>query len=278
MWAWPETFPDGDPKSTLRDVLGDLFIDADHLEKKEMLGEGLNVLFAYLRHFGFRRVCCGASMSLRRSPYTRDDNGSNERTETASHYQSRRLARIHHGSEHATKAPSSVWHPPKREFDILFRNIVKILGIGATDYTSIQTMRASMFILQEYVPGKSLKDIVIQQMCDRMTTVYSIKRAIHWLLDVASALHYLHHVCRPMIIHRDLKLDNILLSQNGKTAKLCDFGLHKRLRNQGLVNSGDGQEDSYYGGGLYQALMDSVKEDEPSQGERSLSEGGMTFL
>lgn len=124
-----------------------------------------------------------------------------------------------------------------------------------------------MFILQEYVPGKSLKELVIQQMCNRNERVYTIKCAVKWLLDVASALHYLHDVCRPMIVHRDLKLDNILLSQNGKSAKLCDFGLHKRLRSYGIAAAAfNDAEDSYYGGMLYQSLMDRVVEDEPTQG------------
>lgn len=31
-------------------------------------------------------------------------------------------------------------------------------------------------------------------------------------MQVAEALHYLHCVCTPMVIHRDLKLDNVLLT------------------------------------------------------------------
>lgn len=29
--------------------------------------------------------------------------------------------------------------------------------------------------------------------------------ALRWSINIASAMHYLHSVCRPMIIHRDLK-------------------------------------------------------------------------
>lgn len=32
------------------------------------------------------------------------------------------------------------------------------------------------------------------------------------VLQIAEAMHYLHSVCKPMIMHRDLKLDNVLLT------------------------------------------------------------------
>lgn len=44
-------------------------------------------------------------------------------------------------------------------------------------------------------------------------------------LDVANGCHYLHRQ-KPMIVHRDLKSQNILLTRDGR-CKIADFGLSK---------------------------------------------------
>ncbi|GMH38586.1 hypothetical protein BSKO_06470 [Bryopsis sp. KO-2023] len=154
------------------------------------------------------------------------------------------------------------------------RNIVKSIGIGATDLTSLSTMRRSMFFVQEYMDRGTLKDMVLNQMLNRHTEVYSLQQALKWLVEVANAMHYLHSVCRPMIIHRDLKLENILLSGQPPVAKLCDFGLHKRLRGRNrsydnLANAWQSQgvtEGSYYGGSLYMANLLGGKDAPTSPG------------
>lgn len=70
--------------------------------------------------------------------------------------------------------------------------------------------------------------------------LYDNAAALEWSIDVAAALAYLHD-SRPAVIHRDVKLDNVLLTTplrggkggggskhgcNAPSAKLLDLGLH----------------------------------------------------
>ncbi len=62
--------------------------------------------------------------------------------------------------------------------------------------------------------------------------LYTWVDALRWLQQIAAALKYLHS-SRPMVVHRDLKLENMLLTGlNPATAhaKLADFGLCKLVK------------------------------------------------
>lgn len=111
------------------------------------------------------------------------------------------------------------------------RNIVACYGIGKYEDDD-DANPGCLFIVQDLVKGGNLLHKVYKQMLNRYKCVYTSQEALQWMIDVAAGMEYLHLVTKdkPMIIHRDLKLENIMLSpepKGGVTAKLVDFGLHK---------------------------------------------------
>ena len=56
---------------------------------------------------------------------------------------------------------------------------------------------------------------------------FDLPRILKWLIQIASAINYLHNYEKEKkIIHRDIKPQNILISQDG-IIKLTDFGISK---------------------------------------------------
>ncbi|KAK7113192.1 AP2-associated protein kinase 1-like [Littorina saxatilis] len=74
-----------------------------------------------------------------------------------------------------------------------------------------------VLLLMQYCRGS-----VIQLMNDRLTTGFSEKEVLKVFCDVCEAVSRLHH-CQTPILHRDLKVENILLGEGGNYV-LCDFG------------------------------------------------------
>ncbi|RUS71634.1 hypothetical protein EGW08_020604, partial [Elysia chlorotica] len=74
-----------------------------------------------------------------------------------------------------------------------------------------------VLILMQYCRGS-----VIQLMNDRLETGFSEAEILKIFCDVCEAVSRLHH-CQTPIIHRDLKVENILIGEGGNFV-LCDFG------------------------------------------------------
>ncbi|KAI0979064.1 hypothetical protein GJ496_008700 [Pomphorhynchus laevis] len=78
-------------------------------------------------------------------------------------------------------------------------------------------------LLSEYCEYGRLSDYI---KTDQSTFKFTTVQSIHILYQQASALNYLHKKQSPSIVHRDVKLENFLLtvSSNRIILKLCDFG------------------------------------------------------
>lgn len=72
------------------------------------------------------------------------------------------------------------------------------------------------YILMDYVNGGQLLHYIVkrQRLSDRRTR--------HFTRQIVSALDYLH---RNSIVHRDLKIENIMVDKSGRNIKIIDFGL-----------------------------------------------------
>lgn len=96
---------------------------------------------------------------------------------------------------------------------IRHRNIVKLYGFCY--------QQGSNLLLYEYMARGSLGELLHSSSCNLdWPTRFSIA------VGAAQGLAYLHHDCKPRIIHRDIKSNNILLDDKFE-AHVGDFGLAK---------------------------------------------------
>ncbi|KAJ8755358.1 hypothetical protein K2173_019156 [Erythroxylum novogranatense] len=107
------------------------------------------------------------------------------------------------------------------EVSVLLRishpNLVRLLGFCLE--------KGEQLLLLEYVPNKSLFERM-HTFQGQSSGILSWSNRLNIALDIARALHYLHSIADPPIIHRDIKSSNILLIDDDH-AKLADFGLCK---------------------------------------------------
>ncbi|KAK9023113.1 hypothetical protein V6N11_003343 [Hibiscus sabdariffa] len=103
---------------------------------------------------------------------------------------------------------------------IRHRNIVRLLGYVSNKDTNL--------LLYEYMPNGSLGEMLHGAKGAHLQW----ERRYSIAVEAAKGLCYLHHDCSPLIIHRDVKSNNILLDENYE-AHVADFGLAKFLQDAG---------------------------------------------
>eukprot|EP00798_Chlamydomonas_sp_ICE-L_P012533 gene12533-15749_t len=159
--------------------------------------------------------------------------------------------------------------------------IAACFGIGKYEDDN-EANPGSLFIVQELIKGGNLLHKVYKQMLNRHKQIYTSQTALTWMLNVAEGMQYLHSVTetKPMIIHRDLKLENIMLGFDGTSScKLVDFGLHKvidnrlqkvvkRVASEAVLGGGRGR----LGGPVRRANLEGSDVDEDDELEVALAE------
>jgi adenylate cyclase len=111
------------------------------------------------------------------------------------------------------KAAAALNHP----------NIMNIHEIGDHEKSS--------FLVMEYIQGKTLKSLIEKNQAGGGIPV---RKAIDYALQIASGLKDAHE---KNIIHRDIKSENIMLSDDERI-KIMDFGLAKLKSGSNLTKSG----------------------------------------
>jgi serine/threonine-protein kinase len=129
-------------------------------------------------------------------------------------------------------------------------NTVEIYDYGRTD-------DGTFYYVMEYLPGKSLADLVADY------GPLPAGRVIYLLRQTCDALHEAHSAG---LIHRDIKPGNIFAAQRGgvfDVAKLLDFGLAKPRSNGNGVNIQLTHDGAITGSPLYMSPEQSLGENEP---------------
>ena len=111
------------------------------------------------------------------------------------------------------------------------KNIVRTLGFT-------YNKEGKLLIVQEAMLGGTLKPIVTGR-----SRIYGAEEGISWGFQISRALSYLHE-SNPPVCHRDLKLDNVLVTYDLKTVKLCDFGLAKIFAKGDRSKNCEGEEEA----------------------------------
>lgn len=106
----------------------------------------------------------------------------------------------------------------------LLRNQAHIVHFIEASATSLPRGGYEIFILMEFCAGGGIIDLMNARLRDRLRE----EEVLKIFADVCDGLSVMHHLDPPMM-HRDLKVENILLAPSSTKSgppvyKLCDFG------------------------------------------------------
>jgi serine/threonine protein kinase len=103
---------------------------------------------------------------------------------------------------------------------IRHRYIVRLVAFCSNKETNL--------LVYDYMENGSLGEVLHGKRGEFLKWDVRLKIAV----EAAKGLSYLHHDCSPLIIHRDVKSNNILLNSEFE-AHVADFGLAKFMQDNG---------------------------------------------
>ncbi|KAG6895087.1 hypothetical protein C0992_003213 [Termitomyces sp. T32_za158] len=126
----------------------------------------------------------------------------------------------HHVLKRIAVANEGMLAEVKKEVDVMrllqgHPNIVHLIDAA---WHQMANGMYEVFILMEYCPGGGIIDMMNRRLRERLTEA----EILQIFVDVCEGVACMHNV-RPPLLHRDLKVENILQS-SPTSYKLCDFG------------------------------------------------------
>ncbi|KAJ7146397.1 hypothetical protein C8R44DRAFT_898236 [Mycena epipterygia] len=126
----------------------------------------------------------------------------------------------HHVLKRIAVANDSMLTEVKKEVDImrLLKGHPNIVHLIDAAWHRMPNGLYEVFILMEFCPGGGIIDMMNRRLRERLTEA----EILQIFVDVCEGVAYMHN-SRPALLHRDLKVENILQS-SATSFKLCDFG------------------------------------------------------
>ncbi|KAF9531881.1 hypothetical protein CPB83DRAFT_847965 [Crepidotus variabilis] len=126
----------------------------------------------------------------------------------------------HHVLKRIAVANEAMLTEVKREVDVmrLLKGHPNIVHLIDAAWHKLANGTFEVFILMEYCPGGGIIDMMNRRLRERLTEA----EILQIFVDVCEGVAYMHN-SRPPLLHRDLKVENILQS-SPTSFKLCDFG------------------------------------------------------
>ncbi|XAR53406.1 Non-specific serine/threonine protein kinase [Bertholletia excelsa] len=139
------------------------------------------------------------------------------------------LGGMEDGNDVAVKMLSPASSQGHKEFRTEVELLMRVHHRNLASFVGYCDDKNNLALIYEYMANGNLKDYISDGRVHNLNWEMRLRIAI----DAAQGLEYLHHGCKPPIIHRDVKSANILLNES-LDAKIADFGLSIAIPSDGL--------------------------------------------